>query len=229
MANYGAIVAPDSIGAFWGTNLASATVSASSPSLTSTLGGATVTIKDNAGNSANALLYMVSSGQINFVIPAGVALGQGTVTVNGSGSNATAKILISNVAPGIFTANGNAKGVAAAQILRVRSDGTTALETTAGGAAGNYTATPISFGTSGDRLYLMLYGTGIRRHSMNPVTATVNGVAVPVLYAGAQSQFPGLDQINIGPLPNSLAGSGTVNVNIYVDGVPANPVQIAFQ
>jgi uncharacterized protein (TIGR03437 family) len=61
------------------------------------------------------------------------------------------------------------------------------------------------------------------------VIATIGGVRVPVLYAGAQSQFPGLDQINLGPIPQSLVGKGEVDVILTVDGVPANTVRLAFQ
>ncbi len=47
-------------------------------------------------------------------------------------------------------------------------------------------------------------------------------------YAGSQHQFLGLDQINA-ELPNSLAGSGEVMVNVTVAGKMANPVTIAFK
>ncbi|MGH9614260.1 MAG: hypothetical protein ACRD4P_14390, partial [Bryobacteraceae bacterium] len=78
-------------------------------------------------------------------------------------------------------------------------------------------------------VYLSMWGTGFRRHSANPVFVTVNGVSLPVTYAGTQNQFVGLDQINAGPLPASLAGAGQVNVVVTVDGIPANTLQIAIQ
>jgi uncharacterized protein (TIGR03437 family) len=55
------------------------------------------------------------------------------------------------------------------------------------------------------------------------LTAGVNGVSLPVAYYGAQSQFPGLDQVNL-EVPASLAGAGLVNLTITVDGAAANVV-----
>jgi uncharacterized protein (TIGR03437 family) len=48
---------------------------------------------------------------------------------------------------------------------------------------------------------------------------------VPVLSAGAQSQYAGLDQVNV-ELPGSLRGRGDVDVALAVDGKPANVVTI---
>jgi uncharacterized protein (TIGR03437 family) len=50
-------------------------------------------------------------------------------------------------------------------------------------------------------------------------------MSFPVLYAGPQPQFPGLDQVNV-PLSLSLRGAGVVNVTVTVDGVTSNPVKI---
>jgi uncharacterized protein (TIGR03437 family) len=46
-----------------------------------------------------------------------------------------------------------------------------------------------------------------------------------VLYAGTQNLFAGLDQVNV-LLPSSLAGKGTVEVQLTANGVAANAVQI---
>jgi len=61
------------------------------------------------------------------------------------------------------------------------------------------------------------------------VTAAIGGVSVPVLYAGAQGTLAGLDQINLGPLPQSLSGQSSVNLVITVDGMTANTVILSFQ
>jgi uncharacterized protein (TIGR03437 family) len=70
---------------------------------------------------------------------------------------------------------------------------------------------------------LELFGTGIRGHSPSGVTCTIGGVSVPVLYAGAQGQYPGLDQVNVS-LPASLANRGEMNIVLTVDGQAANTV-----
>lgn len=186
-------------------------------------------ITDSTGAKVAAPLFLVSPTQINFYVPATVALGAATVTLttNTSANGETGILLVSNVAPAIFTANANGKGVPAADILTV-SSADVATYSSPFSTTSPYTATTVNLSNTGTSVYLVLYGTGIRRHSLNPVIATIGGVAVPVLYAGAQGQFPGLDQVNIGPLPASLVNMGLVSVMLTVDGVPANTVQLMF-
>jgi uncharacterized protein (TIGR03437 family) len=68
-----------------------------------------------------------------------------------------------------------------------------------------------------------LYGTGIRNHAADLV-ATVNSVAVPVLYAGQQGAYPGLDQVNL-KLPAGLK-TGTAELKVQVDGVSSNSITL---
>ena len=90
------------------------------------------------------------------------------------------------------------------------------------------TSIPIDTGVD-TPVYLSLYGTGIRKlSSMAAVTCTINGISVPVLYAGPQGQFAGLDQVNV-PLTLNLRGSGESNVVLTVDGHTANAVTINVQ
>lgn len=51
---------------------------------------------------------------------------------------------------------------------------------------------------------------------------------MPVIYAGPQGGFEGLDQINA-PLPRSLAGSGILDLTLMVDSKAANLVQASFK
>lgn len=89
-------------------------------------------------------------------------------------------------------------------------------------AASGCTPAPIDLGT-GDRLFLTLYGTGIRkRSSLENVRCAIGGVDAPVLFAGAQGTFVGLDQINV-EAPASLRGRGEVSLVLTVDGLAANP------
>ena len=92
---------------------------------------------------------------------------------------------------------------------------------------GNISAVPIAF--NGDRLVLVLYGTGIReRSSLANTLVYFNGQAKIPAYAGPQNQFYGLDQVNI-DLPPSLAGANDVSIELSVDGVPSNSVDVVFQ
>jgi uncharacterized protein (TIGR03437 family) len=60
------------------------------------------------------------------------------------------------------------------------------------------------------------------------VSCTVGGVSVPVSYAGAQPQFAGLDQVNIG-LTLNLRGKGDADIICTVDGVQSNAVRVNIQ
>jgi uncharacterized protein (TIGR03437 family) len=226
-ASYRPIVAPDSIVAAWGTGLASTTMAASvtdpgpNAALPATLDNVKLQVTMKVQTAVTPTLYLVSPGQINYLLAEDTALGAGTVTVLSDGTVCQGPILVSNVSPAIFTADGSGAGMPAAQILRVNAAGQPVVTSL---------ATPVALTNSpGDQVYLLLYGTGVRYRSLNPVIATAGGVVLPVQYAGPQNQYPGLDQINLGPLPPTLAGMGTVDLVITVDGIPANAVQVAFQ
>ena len=59
------------------------------------------------------------------------------------------------------------------------------------------------------------------------VQATIDGRAAPVLYAGPQGSFAGLDQVNV-VVPQSVAGRGTIDIGLLVDGKVANTVKVAI-
>ncbi len=230
MASYGPYVAPDSIAAGFGMNLVAGTT-AGAPPLQTSLGNVQVSITDSTGAKFDAPLYLVSPTQINYVIPAKAAVGRATIMVTSGTSTFSGTSLIANVAPGIVTASSDGRGVPAAQVVRSNAAGTqTVTNTFMAGPNSTFMPAPINLASSpSDAVYLMLYATGVRRHSLNPVIATIGAVSVPVSYAGAQAQFPGLDQINVGPLPQSLVGKGQLNLTVLVDGVPSNPVALSFQ
>jgi uncharacterized protein (TIGR03437 family) len=90
---------------------------------------------------------------------------------------------------------------------------------------------PIPLSTAGDRpIYLSFFGTGFHGATPVNVTCEVNGVRVPVAYAGPQ-ETPGVDQINLQLLPKVLEGyfGETMPVLIRIDGVPANSTLIAVR
>jgi uncharacterized protein (TIGR03437 family) len=163
---------------------------------------------------------------VNYLVPAGTAAGGATVTItNANGNVSTGALQIAAVAPGLFAAGANGRGLAAAFVVRVRSDGTQANEPIAHYDAAQQSFVPLPVGVSNEteQVYLALFGTGLRRQSA--VQASVGGVAAPVSYAGPQSQFVGLDQVNV-LLPRELAGRGEVSVELKVDGKAANAVTL---
>lgn len=97
-------------------------------------------------------------------------------------------------------------------------------------AKSQFTALPIDLGAATDQVYLSLYGTGIRGFSaLSNIKATVAGVSVPVQAAAAHSVYPGMDQVNLGPLPRGLAGKGLSSIVLSVDARTANSVTVNFK
>ena len=192
-----------------------------------TFDGTSVSIKDATGATTSAPLIFVSSGKLTFQVPSTVAPGKAQVTVTAPGSTQTASnVLIAPVAPALFTANGNSLLVGWA--IRVTSGGTVTVEAAlTANADGSYTSAPINMGAATDKVYLAFYATGVDAAGLANVAVTVNGVTAPVLYAG-NGGYPGIDQVNV-MLPASLAGSGTVTLQLTASGIAANAVQVAIQ
>jgi uncharacterized protein (TIGR03437 family) len=224
-------IAPDSLVSAWGTDLSSQpSTAAGSPPLK--LNGSTVRVKDSFCIERLAPLFFVSPTQINYLIPAETGAGSATISVfNEAGTVSIATVQINNVAPSLFAANANGQGVAAASVLRITADGKQNYEKAVrfDAAQNRYIAVPIDLGAGSDQVFLLLFGTGIRyRSTLGSVTATIGGAPVEVLYAGAQGDFLGLDQINL-RLPHSLAGRGEVDVVLTVDGKVANTVRVSVK
>ncbi len=68
--------------------------------------------------------------------------------------------------------------------------------------------------------------TGIRGTSS--IQAFLNGEPAPIVGYGAQSEFVGLDQVNV-QIPDALAGAGVVEAHLVVDGIRTNAVTIEIQ
>jgi len=221
-ADSGYRIAPESIAVAYGQNLASATASAASTTLPTTLGGISVMVNDSAGVARLAGLFFVSPGQIDYEVPAGTAPGMATVTI---GKNVSAAF-IAPVGPGLFSADGTGKGVAAAFAVRVSANGAQVPVPVFQCGGSGCSAVPMDLGAPADILVVELYGTGVRgRSSLANTVATIGGMPATVAYAGPQTQFAGLDQINL-YVPRSLAAAGEVPVVLTVDGITANVVTV---
>jgi uncharacterized protein (TIGR03437 family) len=221
-------VAPESIVAAFGADLATGTRAAAATPLPTELTGTTVKIRDSAGRETLAPLFFVSNAQVNYLVPAGAAAGAATVSVTaGDGFVSSGAIQIGAVAPGLFTANANGQGVAAAVALRVKADGAQSFEPVAQWDAtqNRFVSLPIDLGPAGEQVFLIVFGTRLRyRSALSAVTASLGGTSLTALYAGAQGEFAGLDQINLGPIPRSLAGRGEMNLALMAEGQAANLV-----
>ncbi len=101
-------MAPGSIVAgfpLFGATIASSTAAASSPAWPTTLGGATVAVKDSAGTTRTAQISYASPAQINYVVPSGTAAGAATVTVTVGSSSVTGGLNVVATYPNLFAAS----------------------------------------------------------------------------------------------------------------------------
>jgi uncharacterized protein (TIGR03437 family) len=224
----GADAAADSIVSAFGNELATMTATATTPALPSLLGGTRVTMQDSAGQEMIAPLFFVSPMQVNYLVPAGLAEGLATVTItNAAGTISRGLLNLTRVAPAIFTADASGKGFAAADVQRVRRDGSSSYERVArfDVNTSRIVGNPIEL-RDDEQAYLVLYGTGFKqRSSLTAVRANIDGLPVEVLYAGAQGQYAGLDQINL-RIPLALRGRGELTVELEIDGRLTNPVNL---
>ena len=212
--NPNSTVAPDSLITAFGLDLG--TTSVLDGKFPITLGGTAMTIVDSTNSSRSVPLYYVGTGQVNYYVPAGVAPGPATITVQSAdGTKTSGVVLVEGAAPGIYTANANGSGAAAAYAVTAHSDKSqsTAPAYTCSSGSG-CVAQPLSPGASSDVVVLELFGTGLR-HATG-VTAQINGQNAPVLYVGPQGSYTGLDQVNV-QIPRGLAGSGMVNLVISAE------------
>lgn len=217
-------VAPNMIACALGQGLADSPAGSNSPA--TTLANITLSVKDSAGNTQPASLYYAGPAQINYVVPGGTALGAATVTVAKNGQTvATGTIQVAALAPGVFAANGDGKGAAAAIALKVPASGaqTGQYVATCGLAAGSCVTAPIDLGAATDQVSLVLYGTGIRGYKTG-ITATLGGISVNPTFA-VNPQLMGIDQVTL-PIDRGLIGRGDVDVVLTVDGIATNTVKI---
>ena len=221
-------MAPQQLVTAFGSGFSTQTIVApAGATLPATLGTTAISITDSKGNVSAAPLIYVSPNQASFLIPSGLASGAATVKVTVSGTTVlTGSLTIAASSPGLYSANGNGAGVAAALAETVSSAGAVtplSVFSCASGVALSCLSSPVNLGASTNTVYLSLYGTGIR--GAGTVQAFVAGQPATVQFAGAQGQFAGLDQVNV-VLPHSLAGSGEVSVYLVADGVMSNMVTV---
>lgn len=225
-------LAPEMIVAAFGAGFSAATQVATTQPLPSALAGVTVRITDSAGAERLAQLFFVSPQQINYLLPVGLARGRAVVAVlNGNELVAAGTVQINDVAPGLFTANATGQGVPAALAIKLLANGEQIFLPVAqfDTQQNRFVPVPLEVGAAGERVFVVLFGTGLRlRSALDKVTAKIGGVDTPVFFAGAQGQLDGLDQLNLEVLP-ALAGRGLVEVELIVDGQTANRVQIQFK
>ncbi len=216
--SFGDPVAPESIVVTFGANLAATTATATATPWPTTLGAIQVLVTDSRNTTRPAPLYYVSSSQILYLIPAGTATGTAQIAIGTQRSS----IEIEGTAPGIYSANQTGRGVAAASFVRVTARGVRTDGLLFDPVTRADTGVPAA---AGDQIYLILYGTGLRGGA---ATATIADISVPVAGPVALSQYQGLDQINLGPVPLRI-GLGQKQIVIRQEDRIANIVTVTFR
>lgn len=218
-------IAPDSIAAAFGPQLAKGVELSTALPLPNTLLGTRITVRDSAGVVRDQPLFFVAPQQVNYLLHKETAGGAATVTVYIDNTIvALGEIQVVRTSPGLFTQNSTGEGVPAAYALRVAGGNVTGVPImTYDQAQAAWVPVPIDLGPVGDEIYLVLFGSGMRGATgISGITARLGDKAIPVLYLGADSTYVGLDQLNLGPVPKSLVGAGIVNLTVSVDGQVVN-------
>ncbi|NOT61034.1 MAG: hypothetical protein HOP19_12520, partial [Acidobacteria bacterium] len=211
-------LAPNSIAAAFGVNLANATRAGNTIPLPTSLGGASIMVQDVKGVERPAPLFFVSPAQINFQIPPGTHPGPLLFKfTDPNGVVKQAPAVAQPAAPSLFTFTANGLGAAVA------------VDAFTGALP------PIAAArTTGEANVFSLYITGLGADATDgganvagTTTAFINGISTTVIYAGRAPGFIGLNQLNI-VLPVGLP-SGVHRLRIGRNGLLSNETTLAIR
>ncbi len=233
-----ASLAPGEDIALYGTGLSSVTMSIQGGQVFPTmLGGVSVTI-----DNIPCPLYSVSAGQINAVVPYGVAsmqyggLANIQITNNGVKSNVV-QVYTTDAAPGAFSQTQNGIGLAAAlhaatNQLVTQSNPAEAGEYISLYLTGLGTVTPAitdgAVGPSSTLSYSDLFNSGSLGVNFNDYQNGSTGNQGNIQFAGLVPTLAGLYQINVQVPSNGLGAGDPVYVEFVTDAADVNQIQIPF-
>jgi uncharacterized protein (TIGR03437 family) len=204
------------------------------PPLPVELAGVTVTFSSGTIQGAAAGLYFVSPGQINFVVPPGLASSTtaAAVVINNNGALIRTSVLLNAAQPDIFTTTNGPGGRAVAlnttnpcvsspgepfpiQTTRPAGSGTTGRCDSP--APPETVATQVTFMVTGMR-GVTAANTVTVRIGTTDITGTADAATSPVRVG--PSNTPGFDQVTV-TLPPSLDHAGDVPVIVTVNNTTA--------
>ncbi len=197
--------------AIYGSNLASATMQATSYSYPTQLADAQVLV-----NGAALPLEYVSASQINAVLSTSSASGLVQVTVKNGGGSAVTNVFLSAAVPEIFSLDFTGTGAAAA------INGVTGVVVSA--------SNPLH---AGEYLTVFLTGLGATtsrnglEYAQTQPSITVGSQNCNVIFAGRAPAIPGVDQINC-IIPSGVSGAA-LPVVVTSAGRASNTVTLAVQ
>jgi len=241
-------VAPGSIVAIFGSNLASQVAVGDTIPLSTTLD----TVTSVTFNGVPAGVYFVGPLQANVQLPwESLAAGSTTGTVNivlttNTGASTAQTVNVQSISPGIFTLNQNGVGQA------VATDNADSAWAAPAGSVPGATSHPFSIATQGqDAHALTIWCTGfgavtpdiadnansqntdgtftLRNTVVQPpdLVVTVGGKPAQILFSGLAPAFVSEYQINVLVDPTTAPGDA-VEVQISVNGVTSNTATVAI-
>ena len=187
-----------------------------------------VHITDSQGVVRLAPMLYTGAGwaSLNFVVPEDVAVGPADIAiVRKDGSQSADRVILTDIAPGFYSASADARGPATAVVTQRAGSGTVRRFDAFTSARGRPACVPIPL-SAGVATTLRLNGTGFRRaHAVEDFEARVGETVVPVVSFGIADGPRGDDQLTL-RLPDSLIGTGETDVLVKVRGMASNVVRI---
>ena len=169
-----------------------------------------------------AALILTSPFQLNGQVPADLAPGTYSVTVQSAFGSAIQQIAVTQTAPGIFT-------------VAQETSAATGRRTVGAVINQNGTLNDLSAPANRGDVFTV-YCTGLGQVqpqgnlnvTVSPVTALLNSVELPVAYSGYTPGFVGLYQVNV-PIPGGTPPGASLTLAIKAAGVVSNTVNVAIQ
>lgn len=212
-------VAPGSWATAFGSFSGVSPNTASSYPIPTDLGPVTVTV-----DTIKAPVYYVSSTQINFLVPYGVAPGNRPLTIKTGAGDQTGTIRIMSAAPGIFIKDAPTQVPPKGAILNQNStENTQSTMAKRGEVIQIYATGPgalsaaVKDGEAASSTELV--------NTVSKPQVYIGGIAAEVQFSGLAPTFAGLWQINA-YVPDKPFINGRVPVQIFMDGVDSNEVSI---
>lgn len=190
------------------------------------LAGTTIQVIDVTGREGFAELFFGGTGQANWRVPDWATPGQARVIFRREdGQQQETTLQLTDVQPGLFSADATGQGAPAAVVLYIDADGNQTTGPVAECDGSGCRPAVIDLSDRSRQVVLLAFGTGFRR--AGGLTASVGGVDVPVLGFGAQGQFVSLDQANIA-LSGDQIPDGRQMFSITADGKTSNTLMLEF-
>ncbi|PYT32965.1 MAG: hypothetical protein DMG57_00035 [Acidobacteria bacterium] len=225
----GLVIARGGISAAYGPILADREMNGHGPRLPTRLANISIRITDSHGVARLAPILHTGAGWafVSFVVPDECATGPAEVAVvRMDGSTARSRVLIGNLAPGLFTAPPDGRSIAVGQVTQHAAGKPEKSFATWKCGIGGCQAVPISLSPKVSTT-LRLVGTGFRHAGDHPdFRVTVGGLTAPVVSFG-QNTAPGTDQLTI-RLPSALTGAGETDLYFTLNGDLSNVVRLDF-